>query len=51
MIRKRINICSISLEINEFQRIVGGFISMVSDLAKQVDNEKMKVFIEWLLRT
>ncbi|EDV23735.1 Intraflagellar transport protein 20-like protein [Trichoplax sp. H2] len=29
-------------KINEFQRIVGGFISMVSDLATQVENEKMK---------
>lgn len=30
-------------EINEFQKIVGGFIDMVDSLAKEVEKEKMKV--------
>ena len=30
-------------EIGEFQTVVGGFISIVDRLAKQVEQEKMKV--------
>ena len=31
------------IEIVEFQNIVGNFIGMVDGLAKEVENEKMKV--------
>jgi len=30
-------------EINEFQKIVGSFIDMTNELAKEVEKEKMKV--------
>lgn len=30
-------------EIGEFQTVVGGFINIVDQLAKQVEQEKMKV--------
>ena len=30
-------------EIGEFQTVVGGFINIVDKLAKQVEQEKMKV--------
>ena len=31
------------LEIDDFQKIVGGFLEMVDSLAKEVESEKMKV--------
>ena len=34
----------ISLDISEFQTLVGGFISVVESLASQVENEKLKVW-------
>ena len=30
----------------EFQKIVGGFITLVDDVAKEVEKEKMKVLFE-----
>ena len=36
-----------SLEIGEFQKIVGGFIDMVDALAKEVEKEKMKVNVQF----
>lgn len=36
-------LCVIVTEIGEFQTVVGGFITIVDRLAKQVEQEKMKV--------
>ena len=36
-------LCEIVTEIGEFQTVVGGFITIVDRLAKQVEQEKMKV--------
>lgn len=36
-------LCAIVTEIGEFQTVVGGFITIVDRLAKQVEQEKMKV--------
>ena len=33
------------LEIDDFQKIVGGFLEMVDSLAQDVEKEKMKVRI------
>ncbi len=39
-----LNFCSLFFaEIDDFQKIVGGFIEMVDTLAKEVEKEKMKV--------
>ena len=39
------NVLVFSLEIADFQKIVGGFIEMVDTLAKEVEKEKMKVWV------
>ena len=41
-------------EIGQFQKIVGGLIELVDELAKEAETEKMKVSLafafQWLLR-
>lgn len=37
--------CFLMTEIGQFQKIVGGLIEMVDELAKEAEKEKMKVHI------
>lgn len=37
--------CFLITEIVQFQKIVGGLIEMVDELAKEAEKEKMKVYI------
>ena len=37
--------CVLFADIGEFQKIVGTFIEMVDTVAKEVESEKMKVFL------
>lgn len=37
--------CFLITEIVQFQKIVGGLIEMVDELAKEAEREKMKVYI------
>ena len=38
--------CLLILEMSSFQKIVGTFASLIDDVAKEVEKEKMKVCLE-----